>query len=295
MFFDKKNYRIIYKINKNVNFNFDDFKEYFQKKLQLFYEQNIFIRKFKKVNFVFIDDYGDLNLSNVIFFIDPSKVSVEKINIFINFNLIYNLYLNDFNKLENILIPFLNHELVHVKHQLNSIYFEKAKSFLKKYNNKFNEKLNSGKFEIKMYYRIFFTNFFYNLYFEGIAKFYEKDREYSIDEFGSIYNIIEENAISISNLIIETIKNKQLLNQKGLDFIDTQSYFIGCLIVYSILLAFDFNQEDIFKMNLSKFIRTYEKSVNILNKKYNQKFKILVSYNSNNGIIDYANIKRLIF
>ena len=54
-------------------------------------------------------------------------------------------------------------------------------------------------------------------------------------------------------------------------------------------------QRDMFNLPFVKMFKLYEKSIKKINVKFEEKYKVLFSYNSKNGIIDYSSFCKIIY
>lgn len=195
-------------------------------------------------------------------------------------------------KVKNQIKEILTHEITHIKHKFFGIEFDRVNKYAKRKIGKNIRNLGLKSIDLKFQ----LDNLLYNCYMEGIAKYYEKEWKYTIDQLIKIYNYNYEQIIITRKIFLNHINEKINFNEIEKQNTFNLSYELGLLIVYTILLANEkMTQKDMFNLSFIKMYKLYEKSVGILNKKFNIDFKILFSYNSGNGIIDYSNFCGIIY
>lgn len=293
-FSNKNNFQIIFDNSvldgKYSKSDLNDLKKKVLKYIKIFYSSNVYIHKFKKVEFIFTKNspgYDSLG------FVQNEDISLETIKIF----LVVEKFIKNLDEFyfKEKFLETLNHEMVHINHSLHSQSFTRSMNFSKNMLNRIIKFEERGHGDIFYGYRLILSLILSRVYIEGIATFYQEERKYSIEEFEAIYNGVKEEVIHLNLLLVKTIENLKLLNQDGQNLITSIYYTLGTLMTYSILIGKeDIKQEDLFEMGHIKFIKFYEESVLEVNKKYNKKYDILFSYSSGKGIIDYTLLKKLI-
>jgi hypothetical protein len=298
-FFKIKNYKIKYKPHWNGGEYFDIkkfeiFKKVLERQIKKIMSNDIFSHKIEDIEIIVFSSYSNLF---------SMQVNIDRIN-FKHTTVEVNAYMfikrlieieGEFDEkiLERNIFEALTHEFVHIKHKL--ISGEILKSY---YLNTHRSKLNDYKLSNSKNFKEVISNLQKLFFTEGIASFYQKERDYTIQDFEELYlkdyskierivNKINSIKVFNSNRVDEFYENRELVKVP---------YEVGCLMTYSILLANEeFNFDNMISLSEIKFYKLYEKSVGILNKKYSKKFKVLVSYNSGKGIYDYNRYLNLIY
>lgn len=305
-FFKRKNYQIMYESHwnsfkiSNVE-DYTNFKHILEKQINLFWRNNVFIHKINHIEFAILSSHEDFKM-----FVNTNNISNEKCLVTINVNKLISDNskdeILDKEKLEKNLFECLTHEFVHIRHWIFHQGFKKSYNLLitrAARRNSYFLKSNRGIKELLALIQN-------DLLVEGLATFYEKEREYSICEFERDYESYLHKIFSLNKILTDILntqikafkKNPDLFIKCSIDEIGSQRicYDIGYLMIYSILLAFDkLSIEDLLDLSEIKFYKLYEESVSIINKNYHKEFKILVSYNSKKGIYDYSKYLNLIY
>jgi hypothetical protein len=218
------------------------------------------------------------------------QLSFDKVKILISINCFKNEI--DMNKVKSKIKEILTHEVVHIKHKFFGVEFNR----INKYSNRKISKniFNLGLDSIDLKFQL--DNLLSNCYIEGYARYYEKEWKYTIEQLNKVYNHNLEQVLILRKLFLKHINDKTNFNDIDKQNTSNLAYELGLLIVYTILLANEkMTQRDMFNLSFVKMFKLYEKSINILNKKNEMKFKVLFSYNSGNGIIDYSSFCKIIY
>lgn len=198
----------------------------------------------------------------------------------------------DLDKVKIQIKEILNHEVTHVKHKFFSDEFNR----INKYSNRKIGKniLNLGLSAIDLKFKL--DNLLSNCYIEGFARYYEKEWKYTVEQLVKIHDYNLNQVLYFKEILLKGINEKSKINKDEEKFMNNLAYELGLNMIYSILIANEkMTQKELFDLSFVKMFKLYEKSIKKINDKFNINLKILFSYNSGNGIVDYSSFCKLIF
>ena len=274
--------------NQDNNFNLNSEEgKIFVSIVQEFIWSNIFLQKFKHIE-IRIEPTEDKSKSTLMS-VDLGKVSIEFVSISIFLDKFLKSIENTnkptkFKKLEILIFEYLNHELIHIIHvifsnkHINQTYVRRL--------------INTGRIEeyehpSTNYYRNYLEDLYHLVLIEGVATFFQKERDFSIEEFEKEYN---KNIYLLLFIFDSFHKLREPLET---DEIEKRKpwYKIGFMMTYSIMIGIEnLKFEEIFKISNKEFLELHELAIENINAKYNKDFKIFFSFNSKKGILDYSEI-----
>jgi len=212
------------------------------------------------------------------------------------------LGINTFNMLKDT----CKHEATHLYHfKINKNILLRGRSLKKisKIIKKSTKNINLSVKNVKLIKNRFvcarnlLTYFLYGIHIEGIAYYVEKSSDYPLNEptFKMLYSKGLEGIESINGCVIEIVQSALkppsdfrgkmvglLSKLKGIMSVKSDTYEIGCHMVYTILYSNSkIDLEKIFNLSHFQFIREYERSCKSLG------CQPVISLNSGNGVFDY--------
>ncbi len=286
-YLDTKNQAILKSKFDSIN-NYNSFIQNKSELIKLTINKIFKINDFKTIKEVIINlniPNSNSNKDNYFMQVNPKTVSLDSVEVEVNLLAIF---------LENVsddeIIKSLNHEFIHIEHML---YFKTLSNSIKiteKVLNKIKE-ISKQNTQIENIFdlRALITVLYTKTYIESIAIFFQEQRNPSLDNISKQYTNLEPIVVKLLEKLVPLIKQQEKYNfEDFLPFIKFINYLFGEFMVSNIyFINPKITKQDLMELSHVKLFQLYEKSVEVINLKYNTKFRPLLSFNSQKGIIDY--------